>query len=358
MSVTDRAGHADSLLYVVVFGFSSKILLNTTQSGVLITEDVLDFPLLVRLDNTNFHFAEAKGHGEDIRFAKPDGTSLPYETERWDSIQGRAEIWVKVDTVHPSNNTQYLVMSWGNKNAVNGSRGSSVFDTAQGYIGIWHMNDGLPAQNRNSAQGQFDATPIGGGANPAISYGSGIIAGADSLANSKYLNAGLLPAMQNVSMSAWVNPTVTTPFIKIICKSWNNYGGPWQVFSLELSGSKDSTLEFHVGLSEQFSAYAVNKDSVKTGTWTHLAGTYDGLTMLLYVNGMQAGAYSWTNSPVPAVPANQQQPWTIGGWSFNQGECFSGKIDEARIYRGVWGPDHIRLSYENQRQGSAFVTIK
>jgi hypothetical protein len=163
--------------------------------------------------------------------------------------------------------------------------------------------------------------------------------------------------MQKVSMSAWVNPTVRTPWIKLICKSWTNFGGPYQVFSLEVTGPKDTAIQFHVGLSDGFSKYAVNKDSLKTRTWTHLAGTYDGMTMLLYVNGVQAGAYLWTYSPIPAVPANMM-PWTIGGWGGNQTEILNGKIDEPRIYRGVWGPDYIKLSYENQRIGSALLQFK
>jgi hypothetical protein len=163
--------------------------------------------------------------------------------------------------------------------------------------------------------------------------------------------------MQKVSMSAWVNPTQKTPWAKIICKSWNNYGFPYQVFSLEVSGGKDTAIQFHVGLSGQFSDYAVSKDPLVNNRWTHLAATYDGMTGVLYINGVQAGSYTWTNSSIPAVPANQQ-PWYIGGWSYSQGEGIAGKIDEPRIFRGVWGPDYIKLSYENQRIGSALLQFR
>ena len=61
-------------------------------------------------------------------------------------------------------------------------------------------------------------------------------------------------------------------------------------------------------------------------TWTHLAGTYDGSVMRLYVNGIQAGTFS-----VSGNMATSNSPLRIGGnnvWP----EFFSGKIDEIRIY--------------------------
>ncbi|HMD69153.1 MAG TPA: DUF2341 domain-containing protein [Chitinivibrionales bacterium] len=369
VSVTDRAGHADSLRFFITYGppgpepFTGRIYISTLSSGAAITGTLYGFPLLVRLDTTIFtraNFAQAAPNGRDVRFKNAAGAPLPYQIERWDNSTYVAEIWVKVDAIIPSSDSQYIVMTWGSGSAVDSSNGTAVFDTAEGYMGVWHMNDGSPTQNANSAQAQFNATPIGGiggDMNPTIGYGSGIIAGADSLVNSRYLNAGLLPTVQNVSMSAWVNPTVKTPWIKIICKPWPNYGGAYQVFSLEVTGPRDSAIQFHVGLNPQFSKYAVSADSLQAKVWTHLAGTYDGATIRLYVNGAQAGEYSWTMGPVPPVPSNQM-PWTIGGWGGNNGEILNGKIDEPRIYNGVWSPDYIRFSYENQRLGSAVLRFK
>ena len=369
VTVTDRAGHADSLRFFITYvspgpePFTGRIYINTRSSGAAITSDLYGFPLLVRLDTTFFtkaNFAQAAPNGRDVRFKNSIGAFLPYQIERWDNSAYLAEIWVKVDTIIPYSDSQYIVMTWGSGSAVDSSNGPAVFDAASGYMGVWHMNDGSTTQNANSAQAQFNTSPLGGlpgDIHPIISYGSGIIAGADSLANGRYLSAGLLPTTQNVSMSAWVNPTVRTPWIKIICKPWTNFTGPYQIYSLEVTGPKDSAIQFHVGLSDGFSKYAVNTDSLKTGTWTHCAGTYDGMTMRLYVNGAPAGTYSWTMGPVPAVPSNQM-PWTIGGWGGNNGEILKGKIDEPRIYNGVWSPDYVKFSYENQRVGSAVLRFK
>jgi hypothetical protein len=61
--------------------------------------------------------------------------------------------------------------------------------------------------------------------------------------------------------------------------------------------------------------------------WTHLAATYDGTTLRLYVNGVQAGSRA-----VSGAIQVSNRPLRIGGNSV-WGEWFAGRIDEVRIYR-------------------------
>jgi hypothetical protein len=66
--------------------------------------------------------------------------------------------------------------------------------------------------------------------------------------------------------------------------------------------------------------------ALTANTWTHLAGTYDGATLRLYVNGVQVAILAWTGTI--ATSAN---PLQIGGDSI-YGQYFQGQIDEVRIY--------------------------
>jgi hypothetical protein len=366
VAVTDRAGHADSLRFFVTYvsqtsaAFTGKIYINTRSSSASITSLLYGFPLLVRIDTSFFtkaNFASAAAGGRDVRFANAHGVPLPYQIERWDNAADVAEIWVKVDTVLPLNDSQYIVMKWGSGSAIDSSNGRAVFDQSSGYVGVWHMNDGSAAQNVNAVQTPYAATPAGPGANPALRPGAGVVANADSLTNYNYLTIGQLPTMQTVSMCAWVNRNVRSPFSKIICQPWNDGGGPYQVYSLEITGPSDTAIQFHVGLSNQYSGYAVSSDSLRVKTWTLVAGTYDGQSIRLYVNGALAGSYTWSLRYPPTVP-NPQTPWSIGGWGQQTNECVTGKIDEVRIYSGVWSPDYIKLSYENQRTGSAVLQFR
>jgi hypothetical protein len=65
---------------------------------------------------------------------------------------------------------------------------------------------------------------------------------------------------------------------------------------------------------------------VATNQWTHLAATYDGSVLRLYVNGTQASSLNRTGSI-----STTSNPLRIGGnniWS----EWFNGLIDEVRVY--------------------------
>ena len=67
--------------------------------------------------------------------------------------------------------------------------------------------------------------------------------------------------------------------------------------------------------------------SLPVGTWSHLALTYDGSTLRLYVNGTQVATAAATGAISPSA-----SPLSIGGTA-TYGEWFNGRIDEVRVYR-------------------------
>jgi len=60
--------------------------------------------------------------------------------------------------------------------------------------------------------------------------------------------------------------------------------------------------------------------------WAHLAATYDGVMMRLYVNGVQVASRAQTGAIATSTNALQ-----IGGDTI-YGQYFAGRIDEVRIY--------------------------
>ncbi len=71
---------------------------------------------------------------------------------------------------------------------------------------------------------------------------------------------------------------------------------------------------------------AVGSAALPLNAWSHLAATFDGATVRLFVNGVQAGSLPFAGSMAASTG-----PLRLGGngvW----GEWFAGLIDEVRVY--------------------------
>jgi hypothetical protein len=80
---------------------------------------------------------------------------------------------------------------------------------------------------------------------------------------------------------------------------------------------------------------ATGPSEVPLNVWTHLAATYDGTTLRLFVNGTLVGSRAVTGSLVAS-----DGPLRIGGnavW----GEYFEGLIDDVRVYNRALTADEI-----------------
>jgi hypothetical protein len=74
---------------------------------------------------------------------------------------------------------------------------------------------------------------------------------------------------------------------------------------------------------------------LRRARWTHLAMTYDGANMRLYVNGSLVA-----ERPGSGTPRASAGPLRIGAGS--RGRFFKGRIDDVRIYNRALGADAIR----------------
>ena len=71
---------------------------------------------------------------------------------------------------------------------------------------------------------------------------------------------------------------------------------------------------------------AVGSSALPLNAWSHLAATFDGAVVRVFVNGVQAGSSPVSGSMVASTGALR-----LGGngvW----GEWFAGLIDEVRVY--------------------------
>ena len=85
---------------------------------------------------------------------------------------------------------------------------------------------------------------------------------------------------------------------------------------------------------------------LRSQTWDHIAGTYDGQKARLYVNGIMKGSVVVAGSPVTAVDLR------IGIDQSGMG-AFSGNIDEVAIYNRILGEEEMADHYK-----AGAVTLK
>ena len=81
---------------------------------------------------------------------------------------------------------------------------------------------------------------------------------------------------------------------------------------------------------------AVGTTALPLNAWTHLAMTYDGTTLRLFVDGGQVGTRAVASPQLTSTGALRFGGNTI--W----GEYFTGRIDEIRIYNRVLSQTEIQ----------------
>jgi hypothetical protein len=331
--------------------YSMRMYFNTTASGANVAGNVYNFPVLVRLSGSNFNFSQAQPQGSDIRFTKSNGAPLPYEIEIWDSAAGAAAVWVKVDTVYGSDSAQYITMYYGNSTAVNASNSAAVFDTGNGFNGVWHLDEsgsGAANEYKDATANHIDGQGGSGSAAYVPTRVPGVIGRAlDFDGIDDYITMSAHPCSlgtSNLTLSAWVKTTDTAGNQCIIglagtyrfriMVDWSIWFGMWNSITwLDTSSSGPV---------------------VNDGAWHQVTVVFDRTgTEQLYIDGAPnvAKDISSTAQAVAAMDTVQ-----IG---FDDDSTvplfFSGTIDEARLERVGRSPAWIKLSYENQRPDQRLV---
>jgi hypothetical protein len=247
-------------------------------------------------------------------------------------------------------------MTVGNTGA-GGSSSSSVFDTANGFAGVWHLNTLLPdgangyaadaTANGNAmeAKAELQANDVASG----VSYN-----GIDLKGSNEYLIAAApatdLQFSSTATISAWVKPSgfSHSSYSDIIGRQ---YSADWRdSYVLSIHNTRPVAIFGYDTLTRTYA------DPVSAGEWLHLIGIRNGRNIRLYVNGEFA---SEVISLVSAMP-NDANAVTIGAQENNDyvTEFFWGVIDEVRLSGVVRSASWIKLSYANQRPGSTFPAIE
>jgi hypothetical protein len=170
------------------------------------------------------------------------------------------------------------------------------------------------------------------------------------------LNA-LLNGINTFTVEAWVNPSTSTG-LGVIVGNYSNPVGQMQF----LLRRDNSSYTFLIDAGAGFTAAISPTGAVTVGTWQHVAGTWDGNTIRLYIDGVEVTSATI----VGAGMAASTNDIVIG--RNNIAENFAGKIDEVRIWSSTrtqqdisqgrfWclGGDPSLIAYYQMNEGSGTI---
>ncbi|MFH2141136.1 MAG: LamG-like jellyroll fold domain-containing protein, partial [Bacteroidota bacterium] len=155
----------------------------------------------------------------------------------------------------------------------------------------------------------------------------------------------------NITVEAWVFPfklPIHKTGYEIVTRPiWNQ--NPYVSYALELSNWSETDnprYQFYItdGDSLTPNGVALDGNTAVAGNWTHLAGTYDGNSVKLYVNGILANETSYYGGIGPGNTGLY-----IGGLSWN---FFYGLIDEVRIWNITRNQSEIQSTMNTTLNGN------
>jgi hypothetical protein len=222
-----------------------------------------------------------------------------------------------------------------------------------GLVGYWRLDDRSSALVADSSPEGNDGTVMGAPTLdmtdlPALKFsdpGAYVFAGASDAVVVPD-SPSLRPA--KISISAWVNLAsqnargsncgMAPAQLQYIVHRRNTRSAEGNFEGVALMKESSGTFGFLLTTNDGLPSYAHSITLAQTGTWYHLVATFDGVTMLLYVNGALEG-FAGHMAPIDYDPT---RPLFIArtGECGNTGEAtwdarFNGTLDDLRIYDRV-----------------------
>jgi len=345
--------------------YKQQIVLNTSVSGANVTGTVYKFPVLVRLTKATFNFSQAQNHGNDICFTSIDGRPLYHEIEQWDSIGTTASLWVMVDTISGNNSSQSIMMYWGSPDVTTSPLSQSVFDTAAGFEGVWHLNEAGDENVIDATGNHFDGIAYH---MSTLSPARGVIGYAHQFdGDSGYIRmpntaSGKLNFSETdtFTLSAWVYAdTFDNVYRTIATKGYQQY-------FLQLSYFPSGSPLWQLSTYYQQDNWHMSDYTATARSWVLLTCVKQGNSQYLYCNSELVDNSTTVYSHKDVVlNRDTTDDFSIGRflkeatYPTKFGYCyFKGKIDEVRVSSVARSADWIRLSYMNQRNDNTLVQFK
>src|SRR5215471_6903787 len=179
--------------------------------------------------------------------------------------------------------------------------GNVLYDLVTGLTATWQARGGFFGI----------ATQAGGIFGPCLNMRGGASSQGSGMA---VANSAQYKPSSALTIAAWVNPDgVTSNYNQISGIDYRNDGSwssPYFAHALGLGYGGNLTPSIHVAVAGSYTSIFA-PSVVPTYTWSHVAGTYDGANLRLYVNGQQVATAARTG----VIDYGNNGPLAIGNIS-------------------------------------------
>jgi len=213
-----------------------------------------------------------------------------------------------------------------------------------GLVGLWHLDDSVGDTTALDSSGNHNHATLKG-LDPTRAWVTGRLGGALDTGGTGYAqvpdSATIDGITSEVTVSAWIyfDGVVAVPDGYGTAISRQIRTTDEQYYHLSIF--QDGTPSLFIGMSAStLPAHVTAPQLVEQRVWTHLAGTYDGSSATLFVDGVKVGSLSISGTfPLDTTPV-------ILGGNGNAAaitELFPGRIDEVALYNRALTPAEIAL---------------
>ncbi|MDQ3562960.1 MAG: DUF1929 domain-containing protein, partial [Pseudomonadota bacterium] len=215
-----------------------------------------------------------------------------------------------------------------------------------GLVAAYGFSEGSGTAVADASGNGNAGTTIGATWSAQGKYGSALVFNGTS-ARVNVPDAPTLDITAAMTLEAWVYPTATSTIWRTILAKEQTEDLAYALFAqaptLPVAGYNTSTTSAN-------RQGAIGPSALPLNTWTHLAGTYDGNTVRLYVNGAEVA-----NQPATGAIITSTHPLSIGSntvW----GQYFTGRLDEIRVYGRALSPAEIQVDMNTPITAGADTT--
>jgi len=298
--------------------------------------------------------------GYDIVFAMTENQEiLKHEIDEYYPSSGEYLAWVRIESL--SGSTQFYMYYGSTQVTTDSQHITDVWDS--NYLGVWHLKEdggGSPDEYKDSSQytnhgqgGEGDPLFVPTQVDGKIGYGQDFN---NSDTKHDLVDCGDDPEIDitgnQITMQAWIRHNITPQdqFYGIM-----NHKGWYDGYSFWIN---------HLSIELAFNLpgddyQLISDNDVTTNTWHHVAATYDGSLMRIYIDGdPETSTLIKTDDILPSTSeldfwiGHGDQPKDVG-WSAG----WEGQIDEVRLSDYGRTGDWIKTEFYNQWEPETFYSV-